>query len=300
VTIPEPRRSVRARAAAVGAAVLALVLLASLAGHHPAWSTGVGRRPLISEASNLMVTVFLLALAAAFIASYVRLLRQRPRFTRPELVIAIALLTAIVVATLLAVYGPRFGTNPPRDFPPGHQFPGGGRPGGAGKSDAGGLHVRWIFGLPMIGLLLLAAGFFALARRRRTPAPVIAEPVAEAVVAVLDDTLDDLRGERDPRRAVIATYARMEDVLAAHGLARRPAETPYEYLARVLTDLRASEESARRLTELFEWAKFSTHDVTERMRLDAIRCLTRLRDEIRSSAAEAPFVMLRPAQEMRP
>ena len=212
----------------------------------------------------------------------------------------IALLTAIVVATLLTLYGPRFGADHGSNFPPGRPLPGGGPAGGGGTRGDHGLHVNWIFALPMLGLLLLGAGLFVLARRRRPAAPPPAEPVAEAVVAVLDDTLDDLRDERDPRRAVIAAYARMEDVMAAHGLARRPAETPYEYLARVLTDLRASESSAKRLTDLFEWAKFSTHDVTERMRLEAISCLTELRDEIRSSAAEASLVVLRPAQEVRP
>jgi len=134
--------------------------------------------------------------------------------------------------------------------------------------------------LPLLALLGLAVASFVLARRRRAPAPEVDEPVAEAVVAVLDEALDDLGDERDPRRAVIAAYARMEDVLAEHGLGRRPAETPYEYLARVLTDLRASERSARRLTELFEWAKFSTHEVSERMRADAVGCLTRLRAEV--------------------
>jgi hypothetical protein len=300
VTIPELRRSAKARAAAAGAAVLALVLLASLAGRHPAWSTGVGRRPLVSGASDVAVTLLLLAFAVAFVASYIRLLRHRPRLTRPELVIAIALLTAIVVATLLTLYGPRFGTDHGSNFPPGRPLPGGGPAGGGGTRGDNGLHVNWIFALPMLGLLLLGAGLFVLARRRRPAAPPPSEPVAEAVVAVLDDTLDDLRDERDPRRAVIAAYARMEDVMAAHGLARRPAETPYEYLARVLTDLRASESSAKRLTDLFEWAKFSTHDVTERMRLEAISCVTELRDEIRSSAAEASLVMLRAAQEVRP
>ena len=299
MTIPELRRSAKARAAAAGAAVLALVLLASLAGHHPAWSTGIGRRPLISGASDVAVTVFLLALAVALVASYIRLLRQRPRFTRAELVIAIALLTAIVVATLLALYGPHVGFDQGSNFPPGRRLPGGGQPGGGGARGHGGLHIRWVFALPMLGLLLLGAGLFALARRRRPTAPLVSEPVAEAVVAVLDDTLDDLRHERDPRRAVIAAYARMEDVLAAHGLGRRAAETPYEYLARVLVELRASERSARRLTDLFEWAKFSTHDVTEGMRLEAIQCVTRLRDEIRSFAADAPFGVLRPVQEMR-
>ena len=247
--MPVPGGSARARAAAAGAAVVALVLLASLAGRHPAWSTGVGRHPLVSGASGFAVTFFLLLLAGAFLAAYVRLLRQRRgRLTRADLAVAIALLVALLVATLLAVYLPRFGVDHGRSgHLPGRTLPGGGRPGGGGGGGVHWPHAGWLAALPLLGLVVLAAAAaFVLARRRRTPpTPQVGEPVAEAVVSVLDETLDDLENKRDPRRAVIATYARMEDVLAEHGLGRRPAETPYEYLARVLTDLRASERVAR-------------------------------------------------------
>src|SRR5919198_1800341 len=97
-------RSAGARAAAAGGAVVALVLLASLAGRHPAWSTGVGRHRLVSGASGFAVTFFLLLLAGAFLAAYVRLLRQRRGGSRVHLAVAIALLVALLVATLLAVY----------------------------------------------------------------------------------------------------------------------------------------------------------------------------------------------------
>lgn len=260
-----------------GGAVVALVLLASLAGRHPAWSTGVGRRSFVGGASGYVLIVLVLAAAVALVAAYVRLARQRrQRLTRGDLKRALALLLAIFFALLLArtLHHGQSGGGP------GHPLPSSSPHGGGGLHGVHWSDARWILVLPLLALLGLAAASFALARRRRAPAPQAAEPVAEAVVAVLDEALDDLGDERDPRRAVIAAYARMEDVLAEHGLGRRPAETPYEYLARVLTDLRASERSARRLTELFEWAKFSTHEVSERMRADAIGCLTRLRAEV--------------------
>jgi Domain of unknown function (DUF4129) len=271
-------RSAGARAAAAGGAVVALVLLASLAGRHPAWSTGVGRRSFVGGATGYALTVLMLVLAVAVVAAYVRLARERrQRLTRNDLRLALALLLGILIALLLA-----------RGLH--HRQNGGGgtaRPlltssphGGGGGHVVHWSDARWLLVLPLLALLGLAVASFVLARRRRAPAPQADEPVAEAVVAVLDEALDDLGDERDPRGAVIAAYARMEDVLAEHGLGRRPAETPYEYLARVLTDLRASERSARRLTELFEWAKFSTHEVSERMRADAVGCLTRLRAEV--------------------
>ena len=59
--------------------------------------------------------------------------------------------------------------------------------------------------------------------------------------AAVDESLDDLRAEPDPRRAVIAAYARLERVLAAHGLPRKPAEAPLEYLGRMLAELSVSD-----------------------------------------------------------
>ena len=269
-------RSAGARAAAAGGAVVALVLLASLAGRHPAWSTGVGRRSFVGGTAGYAFTVVVLALAVALVFAWVRIARdRRRRLTRSDLRAALGLLLLLLVAMLFA-----------RGLHHGQSRGGGVRPLPTSSPHAGGgsdaVHwsdARWLLVLPLLALLGLAVASFVLARRRRALAPD-EEPVADAVVAVLDEALGDLGDERDPRRAVIAAYARMEDVLAEHGLGRRPAETPYEYLARVLTDLRASERSARRLTELFEWAKFSTHEVSERMRTEAVGCLTHLRAEV--------------------
>ena len=63
---------------------------------------------------------------------------------------------------------------------------------------------------------------------RRDPRAELARNLADA----LDDALDDLRAEADPRRAVIAAYARLERILAANGVARDPSETPESISAR--------------------------------------------------------------------
>ena len=63
----------------------------------------------------------------------------------------------------------------------------------------------------------------------------------------------------------------MEQLFATYGLAaREPAEAPVEYLDRVLGELRASGAALGRLTGLFQRAKFSSHDVDESMRDEAI------------------------------
>jgi membrane protease YdiL (CAAX protease family) len=114
-------------------------------------------------------------------------------------------------------------------------------------------------------------------RESRTPAE------REELARALDEAIDDLRRDPDPRRAVIAAYARMEQALTVYGLPRRPAEAPYEYLHRVARELEA-EGPVASLTELFEVAKFSEHSVDESMRGRAIEALTAVRAEVRTAA----------------
>ena len=107
--------------------------------------------------------------------------------------------------------------------------------------------------------------------------------LAEALADVLEETLDDLRAEGDPRRAVIAAYARLERTVAAYGLPRRPAEAPLEYLARMLGELSVSPLAVRELTLLFERAKFSQHDVGIEMKEQAIAALQKVQEELRAA-----------------
>ena len=101
---------------------------------------------------------------------------------------------------------------------------------------------------------------------------------------MLDESLDDLRAEPDPRRAVIAAYARLERALAAYGLPRDPAEAPLEYLSRMLGELSVSARRPRGSPTLFERAKFSQHEVGPEMKEQAIDALEQVRDD--SAAAE--------------
>ena len=87
----------------------------------------------------------------------------------------------------------------------------------------------------------------------------------------------------DPRRAVIAAYARMERALGAYGLPRHPSEAPDEYLQRIFADLDVCRLSTSRLTALFSWAKFSGHDVAPEMKQEAIEALEAVLEELRAA-----------------
>jgi uncharacterized protein DUF4129 len=135
-----------------------------------------------------------------------------------------------------------------------------------------------------LGAVIAAAIVVAvLVERRRRRSDVLTPEQLEELAKALDEAIDDLRRDPDPRRAVIAAYARMEQALTVYGLARRPAEAPYEYLHRVARDLEA-EQPVAALTELFEVAKFSEHSVDETMRGRAIDALTAVRREVRTAA----------------
>jgi hypothetical protein len=143
---------------------------------------------------------------------------------------------------------------------------------------------QWPVLLAVAGLGAAGVAAYVVHRRSRGPLRERSTLAAELSFA-LDDALDDVRAETDPRRAVIKAYARMEQILGGHGLPRRPEETPYEYLARTLQAVSASAASAARLTDLYERARFSHHEIDPTMREDAIGALTAIRDELREAAA---------------
>jgi hypothetical protein len=158
-------------------------------------------------------------------------------------------------------------------------------PGGdPGSGSAYQPEVAWIPVLVVVALAGAGIAAFVIASRRRKHAAVAEGRAAEHVAETLSDTLDDLRSEPDPRRAVIAAYARLERALASSGLPQQPAETPEEYVVRVLDRLEVDRDPVRTLTDLFETAKFSQHPVDEAMREQAIVALTRIRDELRELA----------------
>jgi hypothetical protein len=147
---------------------------------------------------------------------------------------------------------------------------------GAGRAAA-----PWFAIGAIVALLTGGVALFALQQRRPSvPRSETDDDRRDAIVDALDVSIDDLRQEPDARRAIIAAYARMETAFTTAGLPKRPSEGPHEFLVRSLHELDASAEAASRLTELFEFAKFSHHAATLTMRDEAIDALIAIRDEL--------------------
>ena len=130
------------------------------------------------------------------------------------------------------------------------------------------------------------------ARRRRGPEKWEQLPVGVVCVRapehehpVHPQELLGLRGRRLPSaQGLFEAAGRLRPAaLAAAGIPRHPAEAPLEYVERALLSLEMSAEAVRRLTELFEWARFSHHEPEPSMRDDAVDALIAVRDELRAS-----------------
>ena len=140
-----------------------------------------------------------------------------------------------------------------------------------------------VAGVALAAMIAIVVAQLVADRRRRRPP----KTPAERLVELLDDTLEDLEREPDPRRAVIGAWARMEAGLAAAGLPRHPSEAPFEYAARVLESALAQPDSVHRLTGLFERAKFSHHTIGQADRDQAIAALRAVRQELAEAVERA-------------
>jgi Domain of unknown function (DUF4129) len=142
--------------------------------------------------------------------------------------------------------------------------------------------LGWLL-IGLIGGAIVGALVWGYLKRNKKPdkpepdedtvdADIMAESVAASVDLVETDT--------DPRKAIIAAYARLLDGLAAAGLPRRLEEAPEEHLARSLTSLPIAPAPFRELTRLFALARFSQHPITEAHRGEALAALGAVQNEL--------------------
>ncbi|MEU4245267.1 DUF4129 domain-containing protein [Actinoplanes sp. NPDC026619] len=104
---------------------------------------------------------------------------------------------------------------------------------------------------------------------------------AEELVAALDAGLEELSdSDRDPRRAVIACWVRLEQAAAAAGTPRNPGDSPTDLVGRLLQEQRVDAQVLAALLEVYREARYATHTVDNQMRQQAISALERLRADL--------------------
>jgi hypothetical protein len=295
-------------------AVSAVVLLALVAAGslHGPLGTGRGRPRYPADLiDSLLLLLFLAMVAAGVLAVWSlwpdrHLLRQRRRRAGSfGLILPMAAVVALWLLRDVLGLGGRQEDPPTSTLAPPSTLEVPTSP------DTPGMVPLVVAGVALAVMVGIAVAQLVAERRRRGPP----RSPAERLVELLDDTLEDLEREPDPRRAVIAAWARMERGLAAAGLPRHPAEAPFEYAARVLESALAPTHrgtpsgfpgplptdrgtpsgfpgplrsaSVHRLTGLFERAKFSRHPVGQDDRDQAIDALRTVRRELAEAAAQA-------------
>jgi len=95
----------------------------------------------------------------------------------------------------------------------------------------------------------------------------------------------DLRAEPDARLAIIRAYGRFERALAAARAPRAAWQTPAEFMRSTLARLPVPAGPVRRLTALFEVARFSTHPLGAEARDEACDSLDQIGTALEEDAA---------------
>ena len=148
-------------------------------------------------------------------------------------------------------------------------------------------------GVTSVGMVVLLSWALirdALRRRgRRTGRldPRRRPRTAEDLVAALDAGLEELSDtDRDPRRAVIACWVRLEDAAAEAGTPRHPGDSPTDLVGRLLAEQRVDAGVLAALLEVYREARYATHTVDDQMRQQARSALERLRADLHADLGE--------------
>jgi hypothetical protein len=291
-------RRTPARTIAVAAAMVGLLAIASLATRGDGSTTAPPGSAIASVIGQHLVVVGALVLAPIVLVvggalfMYAQIFRRRGDPALMETLRKARRGTVVVLAFVagLTIYHLRTGQNPlgflhlqnpfRRLAGAGHgkllnNHVHGGGSGGISNVDWTLTALVWIALVTTIAFLLWRWRLVHDRREFRPPTPAAEEPAGP--------DLDDLRRERNPRRAVIAAYGAMERLMDRDGLPRGVHEAPMEYLGRVTRHGHNGVVSVHRLTGLFQRARFSHRPVDENMRQQAIAAV----EELAADAADA-------------
>ncbi len=112
-------------------------------------------------------------------------------------------------------------------------------------------------------------------RRREAGSGVLPEVEDGAVTVDVVAARTALLGGT-PRNAIVACWMQLERDAAAAGLGRLPADTPTEYVERVIGGSSVDPEPIRDLAALYREARFSRHDLSDAHRTHALDALERV------------------------
>lgn len=115
----------------------------------------------------------------------------------------------------------------------------------------------------------------------------VLDPAEVAAAVAADEAAQRAALQRgSPRNAIVECWLRMEAVIVAAGLPRRPSDTSTDLVERTLATNSVDPGAIARLAELYREARFSSHAMSEAQRRDAIASLDAVHDSLRAGAAQ--------------
>jgi hypothetical protein len=290
VAAGRPGAAGRARLAIIVVLTLA-VILGVRAVPRVRWQPGHG--PAHNEGFVIAVALELVLATLQFLLLRLRKRDPHPGWLAEQLrawliVLIPCLLVAVGIAMLTLIPDhPHTGLKPQVVKP--SRLP---RVPGRSLSPRGGGIQDWVVQLITYTILTLLAvavivAVVMLARRLRRTATVrpLAPDDAAIVRRAVEAGRSALAGVSDARLAIIACYLAMERSLDQAGAARGPAETADELLARATTAGLLHGEPPSRLTALFSAARYSSHDVPDGARTEALQAIEEILADLSDAAA---------------
>jgi hypothetical protein len=308
---------------AIAVLALLFVTAWALRGYLPGIEPAADRQRPASNPAALIVDIALVSISVGIIGfAIVARLRNRQarrpgptslpegrgamgrptwRFSLLALAVIIAWLLLVMVLSQLGVGGPgdRTPSGTPTISDPGAAAPTATNPVPRqpdSTEDPGPNVVGYLIPPMLILMTLVVFGTAVASRRQRRAAPwagdgqlpeIPAQPgAAESLARAAEVGLAEIGDlSREPREAIIACYAAMERELThVPGAAPLDCDTPSEVLARAVGRHALNAESASRLVDLFEEARFSPHVMNEGHRDAAVDALRLVLADLRSLA----------------
>ena len=92
---------------------------------------------------------------------------------------------------------------------------------------------------------------------------------------------DELKESKDVRKAIINVYKNMMKIFEKEGIKFEPSMTSREFMNYAMTNFDVSDETISDITNLFEEARYSSHELDEPYREQAFKDLKKLEAELK-------------------
>ena len=265
-----------------------LILVANLDDTDLGGNDGASQE-MVDEIVGGLLPIALVLAGAMFVYIVLSVLRNRTRMGGSaqkdrgnSILPLVILICGIVISGLVMLYGGQFGG----DF----TFDGGdnstGTEGITDETDGGGMAYN---SFTLIGMLVFVIIIMIpLVRYLRGQGAFTMEkspPGQLEQVDVLDQAILDIGyGTGDLRETILRAYYEMCRLIPSavdHG-----ALTPREFAELSVRDLGWPEKAVRGLTEVFELARYSHHDLGDEDRAKALRCLAEIKEKVASGVKD--------------